>query len=140
MSYDNFVADEKKLLKILEGDAEELVKYANELGEEFAPQNPFKKERDVKLSSSQIRNILDDVQRMKEYNKNELYRIRPKLAYVAGRSDKDNVIRKLQKILDKAIELVAADEQKSKERFSNFKEFFEAIVGYHRYHSKVKEA
>jgi len=124
---------EEKLTKILDGDAEVLVKYAEELGKKFAPQNM--REKNVKLSSSQIRNILDDVQRMKEFDPNKLMRLRPKLAYAAGKTRQDNSLRQLQPIIDKAIE-----KTNTKEKFSNFKDFFEAIVGYHRYHSKIREA
>lgn len=124
---------EEKLTKILDGDAELLVKYAEELGRNFSPQNM--REKSVKLSSSQIRNILDDVQRMKEFNRNQLQRLRPKLAYAAGKTRQDNSLRQLQPIIDKAIE-----KTDSPEKFNYFKDFFEAIVGYHRYHSKIREA
>lgn len=129
------IVDEQKIIDILDGDSEKLVSYAEELGFCFAPQNPSKKEKDRKLSSSQIRNILDMVQRMKAFDRNQLLRLRPKLAYTAGKSLQENSIRELQLILDKAIQ-----ETNSPGRFSNFKDFFEAIVGYHRYHSKIREA
>jgi CRISPR-associated protein Csm2 len=125
--------DLTKLQKILNGEAEELVKYASFLGERFAPQSD--KERKVKLSSSQIRGILDDVQSMKKLNWQKLQLLRPKLAYITGKNKDSVSLKELQIILDNAIELVSGDEKK----FENFKNFFEAIVGYHRFHSKVKE-
>jgi len=130
---------ESRIKKIIvDGNPEELIKFAEELGKRFAPQN--ERERNSKLSSSQIRNILDDVQRMKGSNmgeiRNQLFRLRPKLAYAAGKTKPDNSLRQLQPILDKAIELIGD----SIKNFNNFKDFFEAIVGYHRYHSKVREA
>lgn len=130
---DTIQPDSTKLQKILNGDAEELVGYANLLGEKFAPQN--EKERKTKLTTSQIRSILDDVQSMKPFDWKKLQLLRPKLAYVVGKNRDSNSLRDLQRILDKAIELVAGDEKK----FENFKNFFEAIVGYHRFHSKIKE-
>ena len=124
---------EEKILKILDGDAEVLVQYAEELCKRFAPQNI--REKQIKLSSSQITNILDDVQRMKEFNRNQLLRLRPKIAYAAGKTRQGNSLRQLQPILDTAIA-----KTNTKEKFANFKDFFEAIVGYHRYHSKIREA
>ena len=128
---------EERLVKILGGDAGELVSYAEQLGQQFAPQH--EREKQHKLSSSQIRNILDEVQRMKGIDDaqliNQLHRLRPKIAYAAGKTRQGNSLRQLQYILDLAIQ-----KTDTKEKFYNFKEFFEAIVGYHRYHSKVREA
>jgi CRISPR type III-A-associated protein Csm2 len=126
-----FTVDEAKLTKILDGEAKELVKYAEELGSRFAPQN--RGEKKTKLSSSQIRNVLDNIQRM-EYDINQLQRLRPKLAYTAGKNKESASLQELQQILDKAIALVD-----SQDRFNYFREFFEAIVGYHRYYSVEKE-
>jgi CRISPR-associated protein Csm2 len=131
---------EQKIEKIIGGDANMLVQYAEQLGKRFAPQHMG--EKNTKLSSSQIRNILDDVQRifddvqrMKEFDPKPLIRLRPKIAYAAGKTKPNNSLRELQPILDKAIE-----KTDSKDKFTYFKEFFEAIVGYHRYHSKIREA
>lgn len=125
--------DVAKLQKILNGDAATLVSYASFLGERFAPQH--EKERKIKLSSSQIRSILDNVQRMRPFNWQKFQLLQPKLAYIAGKNKESRSLKELQGILDKAIELVAGDEKK----FENFRNFFEAIVGYHRFNSKVKE-
>ena len=127
----------EKISAILDGDSEALVNFAEELGSKYAPQD--RGELKQKVTSSQIRNILDDVQRMKKYDRNALLLLRPKLAYAAGKSFNNNSLKQLQEILDKAIELTVQDPQKAEHRFSNFKNFFEAIVGYHRYHSKVRE-
>lgn len=107
---------------ILEGDAVKLNEIASKLGEYYADGN----ERE-KLSASQIRGVLDHLQRM-EFNQAELQLLRPKLAYAAGRHL--GKVKKLQGITDKAIMLVEAD----KKRFDHFRNFFEAIVAYHRYH------
>jgi CRISPR-associated protein Csm2 len=80
-----------------------------------------------KLSSSQIRNVLDKLQRMKGFDMNRLQLLRPLLAYAAGRHG--GKVRELQQISDSAIQLV-----QNQDHFVNFKNFFEAIVAYHRYH------
>ncbi|HOK56352.1 MAG TPA: type III-A CRISPR-associated protein Csm2 [bacterium] len=121
--------------KIINGDFEILNKYAQEIGEKYAPQNP--REKEEKLTTSQIRNILDDVQRMKEEDiKSQKHQIlRPKLAYIAGRNNKSFALKELKEIIDYALQLVGDDYKK----FENFRYFFEAIVGYHRFYSKVKD-
>ncbi|MCX7994982.1 MAG: type III-A CRISPR-associated protein Csm2 [candidate division WOR-3 bacterium] len=81
-----------------------------------------------KLSSAQIRNILDRIQRMKKFDRDEIQLLRPALAYAAGR-DKTGKLKHLQQILDKAIMQV-----KDENTFKNLRNFFEAIVAYHRYH------
>lgn len=121
-----------KLDRILAGDATALVDYAEFLGKTHAPQD--KGEKDTKLSSSQIRHVLDDLQRMGKFNRNQLQLLRPKLAYAAGKAKMGSSFKDLQKILDLAI-----DKTDTEEKFPHFKNFFEAIVGYHRYHSKVRE-
>ena len=101
--------------KMLNDKADKLGKYYNQGGER------------QKLSSSQIRSVLDYLQRMSEYNLRAVQLLRPKLAYAAGRH-KGKVLE-LQKVTEKAIALI--DDPSS---FDNFKNFFEAIVAYHRYH------
>ncbi|MFP3868870.1 MAG: type III-A CRISPR-associated protein Csm2 [Desulfobacteraceae bacterium] len=107
---------------ILEGNAKSLNEEANRLGEYFAQGG----ERE-RLSSSQIRNILDKLQRMRSFDFTELQLLRPLLAYAAGRHR--GKVMQLQEISDKGIQMVDNDIQ-----FENFKHFFEAIVAYHRYH------
>jgi hypothetical protein len=65
---------------IVTGNALSLNNEANTLGQYFAQGG----ERD-KLSSSQIRNVLDKLQRMKSFELNKLQLLRPLLAYAAGR-------------------------------------------------------
>lgn len=114
----------KELLQeiILQGNAKKMNEVANELGEYFAQGG----ERE-KLSSSQIRNVLDKIQRMKSFDPNKLQLLRPLLAYAAGRHL--GKVKDLQKISDQAIQMVQGESH-----FQNFKNFFEAIVAYHRYH------
>lgn len=75
------------------------------------------------MSTSQIRNVFDDVKKM-EYDDYELQMLRPKLAYTAGRHKE---VEDLQEILDEAIKKIDGET-----KFKYFKDFFEAIVAYHR--------
>jgi len=116
------VKDEDLQAIVVNGDAKRLNEIANKLGDYYNQGG----ERD-KLSSSQIRGILDHLQRMPKYDKNAVQLLRPKLAYAAGRH-KGKVLE-LQKVTDKAIGMI-----NNSASFENFKNFFEAIVAYHRYH------
>lgn len=116
---------------IVKGDAVKLNKIAEKIGKTLA--NPPKEIGGSALSTSQIRNILDKVQRIekKEKIEKELQLLRPLLAYNVGRhKNKVKVFEVLYKYLDYAIGLVGND----KEKFKNFKNFFEAIVAYHRFY------
>lgn len=114
--------------QILDGDRETLVCRADEIGKLLAKS----------LSTSQIRNIFYEVKGMQFENIDQLHLLRPKLAYLAGRHGKrksgelSGGIVILQKILDEAILQVL--KEKSKDRFSTFKDFFEAILAYHKYY------
>lgn len=129
--------DRTRINKIINaGDVTELNSYAEELAKEFAPNS--EREKKKKLTTSQIRNILDNVQRMSKegVEKGEYELLRPKLAYVAGRSDKENyAVRDLREILDIALQNVGKDYRK----FENFRNFLEAIVGYHKFYSQDKD-
>ena len=79
------------------------------------------------VSSSQIRGIFDKVKRLPnkyEEVEHELQLLRPKLAYKKG---KHNELSELQKVLDVLISNVDSDET-----LKNFKDFFEAIIAYHK--------
>ena len=78
------VSDARLQEIILQGNAQTLNEEANVLGEYFASGG----ERD-KLSSSQIRNVLDKLQRMKTFDQNQLQLLRPLLAYAAPAGSKD---------------------------------------------------
>jgi len=95
-------------------DAAELVRFAEAKGKELS---------NVDLSTSQVRNVLDAIQMMKQFDRNELQLLRPKLAYAAGK--KQN-IRPFRAILDEAIGYV-----KTEEDFRTFRSLVEALVAYH---------
>ncbi len=126
---------EQEIIEIIvKKNTVKLIEVANKLGEYYASG----KERD-RLSSTQIRNILDRIQRMKKIKKyevnpdklkDEVQFLRAPLAYAAGRDrTHDKKMKHLQQILDQAINRI-----NDAKTFKNFCHFFEAIVAYHRYH------
>lgn len=78
------------------------------------------------ISASQLRNIFYDVRKVQKVS--ELYMIRPKLAYAAGRSDKDEV-KEVMVLFDELIAQV-----KTQEQLKAFQDFFEAIIAYHKFY------
>ena len=125
MAYEgDFDVREDDLESIIKGgDAVKLNNVADRLGGYYASGRDGEK-----LSASQIRGILDHLQRMYKFSLTDLQLLRPKLAYAAGRHG--GKVKDLQKVADRAIAMVEAEEK----RFNNFRNFFEAIVAYHRYH------
>lgn len=113
----------KEILKriIIDGDAKMLNEFCYQLGKYYTEHN---------LSTSQIRNILNEIQNMENFDEMRLQLIRPKIAYTAGRHLKRVPVIKnhLQPMLDEAIQMV------DRNHFENFKNFVEAIVAYHRFH------
>lgn len=116
------VLDEDLAAIVKRGDSRKLNEVATKLGEHYSKGSD--KER---LSSSQIRGILDHLQRLSGYEEKSVQLLRPKLAYAAGRHG--GKVKELQGVTDRAITMID-----SPETFDNFKNFFEAIVAYHRYH------
>ena len=113
--------DENRIKKILAGDAKELNEYADALADWYV-----KGKDNEKLTTSQIRNVLDEIQKMKDYDEYRLQMLRPKLAYAAGRhKGKVKEFRDLMEVLIK---------NTNKANFSNFKNFVEAIVAYHKFY------
>jgi len=108
-----------RLKKILDGDTRELIRYAEEKAKYLASGSESER-----LSTSQIRNVLDELQRMRKYDESRLQLLRPRLAYAAGRH-KGRVLD-LQSIMDAAIEMTNAT------NFPQFRNLVEAIVAYHR--------
>jgi len=115
----------KELPSILAGDSKKLVENARRLGEHLGG----------RLSTSQIRSIFSEVKQMRRYDEDRLNLLRPKMAYTAGKHGSRvqgklvGPIVDLQEILDKCIERISSEEE-----FENFKNFFEAILAYHRYY------
>jgi CRISPR type III-A-associated protein Csm2 len=80
------------------------------------------------LSTSQLRNIYDKAN--KATSVNELKLIRPNLAYLAGRSSRDE-----EKSLLAFIDLLIK-EVKSDNGVKEFHVFFESVVAYHKFYGK----
>ena len=78
------------------------------------------------ITSAQLRNIYALIREKNDEEK--LPYIRPRLAYVAGRADKDEM-RTLIYLLDLLI--VRVDDKK---KMKNFKFFFESVIAYHKYY------
>lgn len=119
---DTFHISVERLKKIMiQNDAAELNKYADELARYYTAGRESEK-----LTTSQIRNVLDEIQKMKEYDSYKLQLLRPKLAYAAGRHR--GKVKEFRDLMEELIKLT------NKENFKIFKYFIEAIVAYHRYH------
>ena len=100
--------------------SKELVEEAEKIGEHLAIRR--------KLSTSQIRNVFT---RIKErYDPVQINLLRPKLAYAAGRHPRQ--VKDLQRVLDKALQKIRAE--RAEEDYKGFRNFFEAILAYHRYY------
>ncbi|OYT58597.1 type III-A CRISPR-associated protein Csm2 [Thermoplasmatales archaeon ex4484_30] len=123
---ENIVEEVKKdIPDILSGNVEKLVEDAKKFGEYLGKNG---------LTTSQIRNIFSDVKKLDKYDtdKTNLLLLRPKLAYVAGRHGKrTKVIKELHEVIDACIIQV-----KDNQSLKNFKDFFEAIIAYHKYYGK----
>lgn len=130
---------QKAPIWIKSGLDNEAISYAEIFGKELTkPQNPKKEnmpdDREA-LTTSQIRNVYGEVQRMKMkgFNQAELLLLKPRLAYTTER--KGTIGSKdFRKVIEKALDEVfnGKDEKEKEKRFQNFANFFEAILAYHR--------
>ncbi len=115
---------------LAEWKAEDLVGRANEVGRELG--------RD--MSTSQIRNFLDEVNRIDaetkgkeaEFDSSRVILLKPLLAYAAGRESnrgKQAVLKDFTSLFS-----AAADRTRSAQDFKRFVDFTRAVVAYHRFH------
>lgn len=103
--------------EVIEKGGEPLVTAAENLGRKLAKN----------LKTAQIRRIFSAVKKIqmsKEFQRNELIMLKPKLAYAAARN---RDVGELKDALTQAINQVD-----NHEKFKNFVDFFEAILAYHR--------
>ena len=128
--------DKSKLTNIIvNGNIKELNEYAMDLASKFVTklkieivtQNKKETKEEKELTTSQIRNIFDAIQRMQKYEENKLQLLRPKLAYLAGRHG--GRVKEFQELIESSLPLVTDDNT-----FINFKNFLEAIVAYHKFY------
>jgi len=82
--------------------------------------------RSDNITASQLRNIFSVAKKAKK--KEDLFVMRPKIAYAYGRAEKSE-LKKLLFFLDKQIQNIVEDSDVKK-----FQELFEAIVAYHKYY------
>lgn len=78
------------------------------------------------ITTSQLRNIFSEIKRIKQDDLGKLKNLRVNLAYISGRSEKRQM-KNLCTLLDDLIKEV------NKNNLENFKNFFEAIIAYHKY-------
>ena len=128
------VPSRQEIERILDGDVEKLVTWADSLGHGLA--------RNERLTTSQVRGFFGAVRQieaevqpgqteLEEPTYRKLVLLKPKLAYQAQReidNRKGEGVLRLKEVLTPAIELVGRDAQ----RFRNLVEFFEAILAYHK--------
>ncbi len=89
----------------------------------------FIERRAKKITTSQLRNIFARIKSAQEAT--DLYRLRPLLAYAAGRAtrkDEQEALTDLVVLMDTVIR-----EVKTPEDVRSFQQFSESLVAYHRY-------
>ena len=90
-----------------------------------------------RMTTSQIRNIYGEVMRISAREFQDVYKdfllLKPKIAYAAQRSGTRG-IEEFKKVMDLAHEAVteATDMAGKEAAFRNFKDFFEAVLAYHK--------
>ena len=119
------------LERLKEWDAADLVRRANEIGNEL---------RSSRMTTSQIRNFLDEVNRIHamtqgrgaEFDSSRVILLKPLLAYSAGRETNP----KKQQVLKSFANLFssAADKVQDASDFKRFVDFTRAVVAYHRFY------
>ena len=114
------------------GLTNEAIQYAELFGKNLSPKGLGSRDA---LTTSQIRNIYGEVQRlrMKGFNKKALLLLRPRLAYMTARKGTEGS-KEFKKVIDKALTTVleAETDKEMEKRFENFADFFEAVLAYHR--------
>jgi CRISPR-associated protein Csm2 len=87
------------------------------------------------VSSSQIRGLFTSIRQIQlswSTDPKRAYRqaklLQPRVAYAADR----NSIGTLKDVVDHSIALVSGSDEERRKRYSNFVDFFEAIVAYHK--------
>ena len=112
----------------------EAIEFAELFGKELTAPDGIDKQ---KLTTSQIRNVYGEVQKMKMkgFDERSFLILKPRLAYTTLRSsNKTKGSEQFKLVIEQALDAVLdgknAEEKQS--RFENFANFFEAILAYHR--------
>ncbi len=106
-------------------DAADLVTRADDIGREL---------KDGGVTTSQIRNFLDEVNRIEaenrssqdSFDRSRIVFLNIQLAYAAGREER---LKDFARLFSAAVEKV-----NSREDFDRFVKFAQAVVAYHRFH------
>jgi len=114
----------KNIILKIPNDPEEYDEYIKEI------KNYAEHLRDKGVTTSQIRKVYSQV--MNSNNVMELKKLRPKLAYIVGKNEKNGALRNFIDVLDTGINKLNNNEPENKE-LNNFKEFLETIVAYRKY-------
>lgn len=95
------------------------------------------------LTNTQIRNFFGEVKSIQvkgfSRNLNSFFLLKPKLAYLAARFRKtatEQAVRLFQVIMEKAYNSVQPEAENAAEQFNRFVDFMEALLSFHRFHSK----
>lgn len=119
---------------IRHGLTREAILYAEKFGKCLAGKQEGK-QRYSALSTSQIRNVYGEVERMrmKGYDQATFLLLKPRLVYATERNH-TNGSRDFKKVFVRAIDAVleAKDTNEQAKRFERFADFFEAVLAYHR--------
>lgn len=88
-----------------------------------------------RLTTSQIRIVFGEIKRiqLKGFNKEKtsFVLLKPKMAYAAGRHNKQGV-KIFKDVFDKAHNAVNAEGENAEYEFQNFTDFFESTLAYHK--------
>ncbi len=117
--FDEIPPNVKKQI-IEKGDGKLINEWGEKLGKQYA---------EKKLSTSKIRKFFGGIERIKDFDENELQLLRPQLAYVVGKEKDNKAVKHFRDEIDALICLVT-----KREEFNNLKRFLESLVAYHRFH------
>ncbi len=119
----------KSLKSLKDWDAKDLVSRADQIGGELSQ----------KMTTSKIRNFLDEVNRInaeikgkgEDFDSSRVTLLKPQLAYAAGRERGDE-----RRVLTEFAELffAAIGKVEDAKDFKRFMDFTQAVVAYHRFH------
>lgn len=125
---------------IQDGDAQELVKQAEKLGQKFGR----KTGRESPVTTNQIRAIFGTVRQIemnwpilddkgkKDRAERSLMLLKPKVVYRAARERTNQELKEFAQVVTDCIDLVLASGGDTRQRFGYFVDFFEAMMAYHK--------
>ena len=100
-------------------DDKEMIEKADKFGKHLAK---------ARLKTSQIRRFYDEMKRIeRQFNRNSVLMLKPRLAYAAGRN-------KSAMSDFYAVCSICIDNTSDKEDFEKFTQFIEAILAYHKFY------